>query len=52
MPPPPSKLINICKFVREAAKKVIFLMAVPLSGGGGGKGPAIKEKKFKKKNVV
>ena len=30
----------------EAAKKLIFLMAGPLGGGGGGfKGPAINEKK-------
>ena len=31
--------------VREAAKKVIFLMAGPLRGGGG-KWPAIKAKNF------
>jgi len=30
--------------VREVAKKVIFLMTVPLRGGGGGEGLAIKKK--------
>ena len=38
---------NYCKTVnvREAAKKVLLLMAGPLRGGGGGvKGLAIKEK--------
>ena len=29
---------------REATKKVLLLMAGPLKKGGGGKGPAIKEK--------
>ena len=36
-------MIFIIVLVREAAKKVIFLMAGLLRGGGG-KGPAIKEK--------
>ena len=37
---------NYCKTVnvREAAKKVLLLMAGPLRGGGGVKGLAIKEK--------
>ena len=32
--------------VREAAKKVLFLVARPLRRGGGGKGSATKEKKL------
>jgi len=32
--------IGIVYILKEAAKKVIFLVDGPLSGGGGGKGPA------------
>ena len=36
--------LHLC-LVREAAKKVLLLMAGPFRGGGGIKGQAIKEKK-------
>ena len=39
--------VNTVKVLREAAKKVLFLVAGPLRGGGGG---SIKEKKILKKS--
>ena len=37
-------IANTNFLVREAAKKVLLLMAGPLRGGGDGKKPAIKKK--------
>ena len=39
--------VSVCASLREAAKKVLLLMARPLRGGGGGgvKGLTIKEKR-------